>query len=85
MIDVTLVQSDGMHEPATALVGVSPFRKVITPVHEQLFVSATVWEIRFPVPLQTRCSRVCGVLSTVSARSWLPNDDDAIHTELRGR
>ena len=49
MIDVILVQSDGMHEPATALVGVSPFRKVITPVHEQLFVSATVWEIRFPV------------------------------------
>ena len=54
-------------------------------VHEQPFVSATVWEIRFLVLLQTCCSRVCGVLLTVSAKSWLLNDDDAIHSEPRGR
>ena len=34
----------------TALVGVSHFRKVITPVHEQLFVSATVQKFRFLGP-----------------------------------
>ena len=47
---VILVKSDGMHEQATALVGVSHFRKVITPVHEQLFVSATVHKFRFLGP-----------------------------------
>ena len=84
-MDVILVKSDGMHVPVPVLVGVSSFRKSDNTVHEQFFVSATVWEIRFLVPLRTRCSRVCGVLSTVSARSWLPNDDDAIYTEPRGR
>ena len=83
LMDLILVLSDGMHEPATALVGVSHFRKVMTSVHEQLFISSTVCCISFLVLLNTRCSRLCG--STVSARSWLLNDDDAFHTEPRGR
>ena len=57
----------------------------MTPVHEQPFLTATVQKISFLVPLHTRCSRVCVVLLAVSARGWLLNDDDAFHTEPRGR